>query len=78
LGQGGEHEQSTIGETCGYRAAPQKWTCAEFEALIIGGHFQNRRVEPIEGEILEMSPMLEPHAIAIMHAQDFCYGIFHT
>jgi Uma2 family endonuclease len=49
-----------------FEPKPKKWTNAEFEALIAEGHFQNTRVELIAGEILEMSPMLEPHARGIL------------
>jgi Uma2 family endonuclease len=49
-----------------FEPKPKKWTNAEFEALIAEGHFQDSRVELIAGEILEMSPMLEPHARGIL------------
>lgn len=61
-------------------AFPQRkrWTNAEFECMIKVGLFHETRAELIDGEILEMSPMLEPHALALMLAQDQFYRIFSS
>src|SRR5262245_52885514 len=42
-----------------------RWTVKAYESLAQTGCFANKRVELIDGEILEMAPMNEPHAIAI-------------
>jgi len=55
---------------------PRRWTNADFECMIKIGLFHEKRAELIDGEVIEMSPMLEPHAIALMNAQDVCYRIF--
>ncbi|MEO0935451.1 MAG: Uma2 family endonuclease, partial [Cyanobacteria bacterium J06641_2] len=39
-----------------------KWTIEEYHQMIEAGIFDNRRVELIRGEIVEMSPEGEPHA----------------
>ncbi len=43
-----------------------RWTLEEYHRLGELGMFEGRRVELIEGEICEMSPMATPHAAAIM------------
>lgn len=55
---------------------PKRWTNAEFERMIESGLFDGKRAELIDGEIIEMSPMLEPHALALMKTQDECYRVF--
>ncbi|MCJ8279341.1 MAG: Uma2 family endonuclease [Rivularia sp. ALOHA_DT_140] len=39
-----------------------KWTTEEYHLMIEAGIFDNRRVELLRGEIVEMSPEGEPHA----------------
>lgn len=39
-----------------------KWTIEEYHAMIATGILDNRRVELLRGEIVEMSPEKEPHA----------------
>ena len=39
-----------------------KWTIEEYHQMIEAGIFNNRRVELLRGEIVEMSPEGEPHA----------------
>ncbi|AFY57648.1 hypothetical protein Riv7116_5265 [Rivularia sp. PCC 7116] len=39
-----------------------KWTIEEYHQMIEAGIFDNRRVELLRGEIVEMSPEGEPHA----------------
>ncbi len=54
-------------------AAPPRqrlWTRAEYEPLIGLEFFAGQRVERIEGEIIEMGPMLGPHATALGLLQD--------
>lgn len=42
-----------------------KWTRKEYYQMAELGFFHGKRVELIEGEIIEMSPMNKPHATAI-------------
>jgi Uma2 family endonuclease len=42
-----------------------KWTQKEYYQMAELGFFHGKRVELIEGEIIEMSPMNKPHATAI-------------
>ena len=52
--------------------APQavRWTRAEFAHLVRAGLLAGRRVELIEGEILEMPAMLGPHRVAVIKVGD--------
>ncbi len=45
---------------------PYRWTLDEYEALIALGILEGKHVELIQGKILTMAPMGEPHALAIM------------
>ncbi len=42
--------------------ATVKWTIADYHAMVAAGILNDRRVELIEGEIVEMAPEGEPHA----------------
>jgi Uma2 family endonuclease len=44
---------------------PYRWTRAEYYRLGELGFFQNKRVELIRGEIVEMSPKGWPHVVAV-------------
>lgn len=46
-------------------ARPYLWTREEYYRLAETGFFEGKRVELIEGEIFEMSPMKTPHATAV-------------
>ena len=47
-------------------APPRRtWTGAEFDRLAEQGMFDGQRVELIDGEILEMPPMNDPHAQSV-------------
>ncbi len=43
----------------------RRWTCDEYYKMAELGFFDGKRVELIEGEIIEMSPMNKPHATAV-------------
>lgn len=43
----------------------RRWTRAEYERLVTLGLFDGQRIERLEGEIIEMGPMLGPHAVAL-------------
>ncbi len=42
--------------------ATTKWTIADYHAMVAAGILNDRRVELIKGEIVEMAPEGEPHA----------------
>jgi Uma2 family endonuclease len=42
-----------------------RWTGTEYDRLVQQGHLDHRRVELVNGEILEMSPMSDQHAQGI-------------
>jgi Uma2 family endonuclease len=44
---------------------PWKWTREQYHRLGEQGFFHGKRVELIRGEVIEMSPMKEPHACGI-------------
>ncbi len=60
--------------------APQavRWTRAEFAHLVRAGLLAGRRVELIEGEILEMPAMLGPHRVAVIKVGDALRAITGT
>jgi len=47
------------------RPPRHRWTGSEFDRAAASGIFDGQRVELIDGDILEMSPMNDPHAQAI-------------
>ncbi len=53
-----------------------KWTQKEYYKMAELGFFHNRRVELIEGEIIEMSPMKSAHATALALAAQILAKIF--
>ena len=48
-----------------YAVKPHLWTQDEYYKMAELGFFHGKRVELIEGEIVEMSPMKSPHATAL-------------
>jgi Uma2 family endonuclease len=52
------------------------WTKKEYYKLIDIGFFNGKRAELIEGEIIEMSPIQTPHAIAIRLAETVLAKVF--
>lgn len=44
---------------------PFQWTRDEYYRMADAGLFQDRRVQLIEGQVIEMPPQNEPHAMAI-------------
>jgi Uma2 family endonuclease len=55
---------------------PLRWTKQEYQWLSEQGVFQDRRVELIEGEIVEMSPMNAPHWKACLLTRDVLQKTF--
>jgi Uma2 family endonuclease len=50
----------------GVEVRPYRWTLDDYEQLITLGLLEGKHVEPIQGEILTMAAMGEPHALTIM------------
>ncbi|NJL67475.1 MAG: Uma2 family endonuclease [Microcoleus sp. SM1_3_4] len=48
-----------------------KWTIAEYHKMISAGILENRRVELLKGEIVEMAPEGEPHAYFSSEAGEY-------
>lgn len=48
-----------------------KWTIGEYHRMIAAGVLDNRRVELLKGEIVEMSPEGEPHAYSSHEAANY-------
>jgi Uma2 family endonuclease len=56
---------------------PRRWTRKEWYLLGDLGFFRDERVELIEGEIIRMPPMMNPHAVAnglTVEALRTCFG----
>lgn len=50
---------------------PTKWMTEEYHRMIVAGILDNRRVELLKGEIIEMSPEGEPHAYFSSEAGEY-------
>ena len=48
-----------------------KWTIAEYHQMIAAGIICDRKIELIQGEIVEMAPEGEPHAYSSHEASDY-------
>jgi Uma2 family endonuclease len=53
-----------------------RWTHEEFYKMADMGFFEDERVELIEGQVVEMSPIYEPHATAVTLADDVLREVF--
>jgi Uma2 family endonuclease len=51
-----------------------KWTIDEYHQMIAAGLLDDRRVELLKGEIVEMSPEGEPHAYSCSEVGDYVRG----
>jgi Uma2 family endonuclease len=47
-----------------------RWTRADFQAAHEAGVFAGRRVQLVDGEIIEMAAMKKPHALALTRVRD--------
>jgi Uma2 family endonuclease len=56
----------------------KRWTGAEYDRLVDVGAFDHQRLELIEGEIFKMSPMNDPHSMAITLVQNALLACFDT
>ncbi|MEM6449771.1 MAG: Uma2 family endonuclease [Cyanobacteria bacterium P01_D01_bin.105] len=54
-----------------FKAQLAKWTLAEYHHMIDAGILDERRVELIKGEIVEMAPEGEPHAYSISESGEY-------
>jgi Uma2 family endonuclease len=57
---------------------PLRWTKEQYHKMGEMGLFEGRRVELIEGEIIEMAPMLSPHWVTVGLTADEMRRIFHS
>ena len=58
---------------------PHRWTLEEYEQMVRSGVFgPNQHVELIEGEVIDMVPQNEPHAVALSLIDNALRGIFTT
>ncbi|MGQ0594319.1 MAG: Uma2 family endonuclease [Gammaproteobacteria bacterium] len=61
---------------------PHRWTREQYERVVrLGGFDPDRRLELIDGEIVEMAPQNEPHAVALCLLHDAlrrAYGDGHV
>ncbi len=55
---------------------PYRWTREEYYKLGEQGFFKGSRVELIEGEVFEMSPIYSPHTAALMLAAEVLRALF--
>jgi Uma2 family endonuclease len=53
---------------------PKRWSGQEYDRLVALGAFDHQRVELINGEVVEMSPMGQKHGLAILLTQ---YTLMH-
>ena len=63
-------------ETLSELPQTHKWTRAEFYQVAELGLFEGKRIELIEGEIIEMAAMKSPHATAVSLTRDVLQTIF--
>lgn len=55
---------------------PHLWTVKEYGQLAELGFFDGKRVELIEGEVIQMSAMGRPHVIALSRTADLLKSVF--
>ena len=62
----------------GASVRPYRWTLDDYEQLITLGLLEGKHVELMQGEILTMAPMGEPHALTIIHLTEALLPHFNT
>jgi len=55
---------------------PYRWTREEYYKMGEIGFFEDKRVELIEGEVIEMSPIYSPHTTSVTLAGEVLREIF--
>ena len=63
---------------CADEPQPRKWTREEYHRLGDAGFFRNRRVQLIEGSIIEMSPQKNAHSVSLLLTCDVMKALFGT
>jgi Uma2 family endonuclease len=63
-------------EPAQYVPTPYLWSSEEYQRLAETGVFFGRRIELIEGQVLQMSPMGSPHAITMILLTKLLLRIF--
>ena len=61
-----------------FRAQLAKWTLEEYHHMIESGVLDNKRVELIRGEIIEMAPEGKPHAYSISESGEYLTNLLGT
>ncbi|MEO6437389.1 MAG: Uma2 family endonuclease [Tepidisphaeraceae bacterium] len=54
----------------------KRWTREEFYLLAEQGHFRGKRVQLIDGEIIEMAPQGHPHSTTISYLTHWAVSVF--
>ena len=62
----------------GASCKPYRWTLENYEQIIALGLLEGKHVELVQGEILVMSPMGEPHALTIMQLNEILIPYFNS
>jgi Uma2 family endonuclease len=62
----------------GAACKPYRWTLEDYEQLVALGLLEDKHVELMQGEILVMAPMGEPHALTIMQLNEALGPLFNT
>ncbi len=62
----------------GAACEPYRWTLDDYEKLVALGLLEDKHVELVQGEILVMSPMGEPHALTIIQLNEILSPHFNS
>ena len=62
----------------GAACKPYHWTLEDYDQIISLGLLEGKHVELVQGEILVMSPMGEPHALTIMQLNEILIPYFNS
>ena len=62
----------------GAACKPYRWTLEDYEQLVALGMLEDKHVELVQGEILVMSPMGEPHALTIIQLNEILSPYFNS
>jgi Uma2 family endonuclease len=71
---------SSVVTSCspGGAVRPYRWTLDDYEQLIALGLLEGKHVELVQGEILTMAPMGEPHALTIIRLTEALFPHFNS
>lgn len=62
----------------GAACKPYRWTLENYDHIVSLGLLEGKHVELVQGEILVMSPMGEPHALTIIHLHEILGPYFNS